>query len=488
MKKFLCIFAAMLLLVLSLFSCKKKTEDKNGESVAPKYDEGTIFYERSLVEDDLPEKDFGGRPFRIVTYVRDEIFIPEEEHNKGNLIYDAKFSRNQVVEDRFKAKLELVYYNTVPSETAAYARKSILSGNDEFDLYVGMAIESGKLITQGLFLNWYDIEHVNFEKPWWVASNSTDLTYDGKCLLAISDFNFSSITSTFCMVFNKNLAAAYELGDIYGMVLDGEWTFDALHECVKDIYEDDGNDVRDEGDFYGLAHGNGSCVSTYLWAFDNPVCKKDQNGVPQIVIKTDKINNIVSDIYDMFYNTNGVHFDGSLINLESIAMDLFLARKAIFTTVTLSAPLKESLRNFEDDYGLIPYPKYDVSQENYYTNADGGHTVLAVPKTVRDTEFVGIMVEALSAETWKTVTPTLYEIALKSRYLRDEESKEVLDLIINGRVYDFGFIYDGWKGFSFTLETLMKKGNNNFESYYESKISSAKSQYKKIIKALDKID
>ena len=102
-------------------------------------------------------------------------------------------------------------------------------------------------------------------------------------------------------------------------------------------------------------------------------------------------------------------------------------------------------------------------------------------------EIEGTVVEALSAESYKQVTPTLYEIALKTRYLRDNESKEVLDLLIDGRVYDFGYIYDNFQGFGIMLGSLMHSQNSNFESYYAKKYGNARIHFKKIIKVFDKL-
>jgi hypothetical protein len=277
------------------------------------------------------------------------------------------------------------------------------------------------------------------------------------------------------------------MGDLYKVVLDGKWTFDKLLELVKGIYVDDGNDKRDSGDFYGMAHGNGSQMNTYLWSFDNPVCAKDEEGIPQIAIKTDKINNIVTDLYDLIYNTGGVYYENDAVSGSSYPSDMFLARKSIFVPAQLASFASEGYRNFEDDYGILPYPKYDENQAKYLTMADGYHTVLAVPKTVKDTAFVGTIVEALSAETWKTVTPTFYEIALKTRYLRDSESKEIMDIIIDGRTFDFGYIYDGWQGFSFMLQNMISNMNSNFESYYSKKFSSARYRYKSVVKAFAKM-
>ena len=490
MKKIISVLLALLMLFSAssiLFSCSKDEEkDSEGNNEEKVYDEDSIFYERSLVSDDLETIDYGGRKFRIVTHQPGEFYIEESERNQGDLMKDAKYARNEVVEKRFNVELELGYTGTY-AEVSTYVSKTVLAGSDEFDLLMGMAIDTGSLVLKKLFLNWYDIENINFDKPWWAESNKNELTVDGVAPLAISDFNFSAITSTYCMAFNKNLAASYEMGDLYKVVLDGKWTFDKLLELVKGVYVDDGNDKRDNADFYGMAHSNGSQINTYLWAFDNPVCKKDEEGIPQIAIKTDKINNIVNDIYDLIYNTGGVYYEADAVSGSPYASEMFLAKKSIFVPIGLGSCAGTAFRDFEDDYGIVPYPKYDENQRDYLTMADGYHTVLAIPKTVKDTAFVGTIVEALSAETWKTVTPTFYEIALKTRYLRDSESKEVMDIVINGRTFDFGYIYDGFQGFSFTLQRMIASGDNNFESQYSRVFSGARYRYKSVVKAFAKL-
>jgi len=470
-----------------LFSCESD-EDKAGDSKneVKTYDEDSIFYERSLVSDNLPEKGFGGRKFRVAAYSPSEIFVAEEDRNKGDLIKDARFARNQAVENRFNIELELVYKGTY-SEVSEYASKTVLSGSDEFDLLFGQVMSTGGLVLKKLFLNWYEIEHIDFSKPWWYESNSKELTYNGKSLLAISHLNYSAVGGAYCMYFNKNLAASYELGDLYGLVLDGKWTFDKLSEMIKDIYVDDGNDIRDENDFYGFTQGQGTQMNAYLWAFDNPIVAQDADGVPQISVKSDKIDGIIQDIYDFCYNNDGVYYDPSLSNEKSISATLFYSKRAIFMQGSVYGAAGEKMRNFEDDYGMLPMPKYTEEQQSYKTMVGGHHTCLAVPKTVKDTEFVGIIVEALSAESWKTVTPTLYEIALKTRYLRDSESKEVMDIIIEGTTFDFGSVYDNWKGFAFMVERMMASGLNNFESYYSKTYSSARVHYKSVVKAMDKV-
>ena len=481
----------MLLSTFALVSCDKgeeqQSDDKRPVGPVISGEEGDIFYERSLVDDELPDYDFGGRELRVVTHAKDRVVPDEAEKNKGNLIIDAKFSALDTAENRFNFKT-VVTYNSTYQEVVDWVSKTVLSGANEFDLFDSHAASAAGLVTKNIFLNWYDIPGVDFSKPWWAASCANELSYDGKCILAVSDFNYDAINGTYCLIFNKNLANSYDFGNLYEVVNNGEWTFDYFYNLIKDVYVDsDGSSDKTEGDFYGYAQPyTYNCpINSWLWAFGNPIVQKDAEGVPTLSVKTDKINNIVNRIYDLCYNTNGVYFVAE--NTEKQGMDLFYDRKAIIAMGSLGDPTLEKLRNFEDDYGLLPIPKYDENQQNYHTMASGDHNVLAVPKTCTDTEFVGTCIEALSAESYKQVIPTLYETALKTRYLRDNESKAVLDLIIEGRVYDFGYIYGGFSGFGFMLGDLMKNKLNNFESYYSQNYSKVRTSLKKITKTFEKL-
>ena len=97
---------------------------------------------------------------------------------------------------------------------------------------------------------------------------------------------------------------------------------------------------------------------------------------------------------------------------------------------------------FETDYGIIPYPKWDTKQESYYTMVDGGHDTMGkFPCRLRIPEFVGIVTEALCAESYKRAIPAYYDVALKVKGTRDETSIKILDLLFENPRFDFGYIY-----------------------------------------------
>ena len=80
------------------------------------------------------------------------------------------------------------------------------------------------------------------------------------------------------------------------------------------------------------------------------------------------------------------------------------------------------LRDMKSDYGIIPYPKYDENQDGYYTFQHDQIGLFTIPVTSTKKDMAGAVLEAMSSESSKTVVPSYYEVALKSKYSRDSES------------------------------------------------------------------
>lgn len=140
----------------------------------------------------------------------------------------------------------------------------------------------------------------------------------------------------------------------------------------------------------------------------------------------------------------------------------------------------QSMRDAEIEFGIIPYPKYDEEQECYHTHVDAWNGMLCVPITASDLERTGIITEAMAAYTYKIVTPVYYDVALTSKYLRDEESVDMLGYIFDGILYDFGYIFDSWKGTTWTLPTLMTQKKTDFASYFASKEKGVLKHYEEL--------
>ena len=145
---------------------------------------------------------------------------------------------------------------------------------------------------------------------------------------------------------------------------------------------------------------------------------------------TEKMFQALEKLVNFHHNTTGVDRAASI-------EDFIAGNIGIFT-----GNLDYCYTHFSDldfSYGLLPFPKYDTLQESYMTTPNINFTLFEFPVTLptEDYEFLGIVMEALTAESWKTVTPTYYEEALKGRYATDPEMAKMVDLISESRIYDY---------------------------------------------------
>ena len=103
----------------------------------------------------------------------------------------------------------------------------------------------------------------------------------------------------------------------------------------------------------------------------------------------------------------------------------------------------EYLTDMENAYGIIPIPKLNEDQDDYYSYTHDLMSVIGIPGTVEEEklEMIGTALEELSAYSYNYTIEAFFEVALKGRYMRDEESRKMLDLIVDNLRIDTGWIY-----------------------------------------------
>lgn len=417
---------------------------------------------RMNVDDGVETEDFNGRTFKILGddgYT--DYYLMEEE--TGDVLEDSIFLRNSAIQERFNIVLDA--YVVDEQQLVPSLKASVMAGDEEYQLFAGHIIYAGQAICDGLYYNWYDMPHIDFSKPWWSDSNVQDLTYDGKAFIAMGDFALSTVAATYAMFFNKQIAADYDLEDMYELVNSGKFTADKLIALSKDIYRDlNGNGEADENDLYGYAIGARSPINVYLWSFGEKLGKQQKDGTIILDYYNEKVTQIYQKLYDMTWGSEGV-FARCTTDEYQIPREMFKSNQVLFHPDVFSFATNH-LREFTSDYGIIPYPKWDEAQADYYTMVDGGHEGLAIPSSTTDVEFVGKIVEVLNAESWKRVIPAYYDIALKTKGTRDETSVAMLDYILEHRIFDFGYVYGAF-GAAFWPQYLAEKKSTDIASYYE---------------------
>ena len=89
-----------------------------------------------------------------------------------------------------------------------------------------------------------------------------------------------------------------------------------------------------------------------------------------------------------------------------------------------------------------------------------------MPVNHENKEFAGIILEAVAAESSRTLRPAYYEITLKTKGARDVESEQMLDIIIQNRIFDPGLIYNFGNVMS-SYQSLVAKGDLTAASMLE---------------------
>lgn len=433
---------------------------------------------RADYPDDLPEKDFGGKTYTVLGEGMSVYFHADELN--GEVLNDALYNRDVKVGERFNAKIALS--ETADAQaTIDTAKASVQAGEDEYAAVVSFVIYMGMAVTNNIFQPVSDLPYINLNQPWWSASNLTDLTYRGKTFLVMGDFDMSGLSQTKCMFYNKDLAESFGLPNIYETVRNGQWTKDKINELCEGTYVDvNGDGQKDAGDQYGYAVDSKGDFNGLLWAFGKRLFEQQSDGTYKDVYYDEKLVSIVEWCYDIKNNHDYTWTDGEW----NTGYNAFMLEKTLIANGYISMT-QWGMRDLEADYAILPCPKWDEAQQNYYTYVEGSHSIAGVLTTAQDKEFVGCIMEALNAESWKTVRPAYYDSCLKYKGARDEDSVEMLDILMDGRLFDFGYVYGGW-GAAFWLQYCINDENStDITSYYEKKKNEWNTYMDKVFTAFD---
>lgn len=466
----------------SLLSCSGDTEppaDTAPETAATVTEVPDSLEARMNVQDGLPEKTFEGRTFTILgSDIHASNYLAEEL--EGEPVNDAIFERNAAISERFDVKLAAIPCPDL--EIATQAQTSVKAGDDLYQMMAGHIVWVGMSAGENYMYNWCDLPYVNFRQPWWADSTANDLQYKDKVFVAIGDFALSALSSTYCMFYNKVMADSYNLPDMYALVSEDGWTIDRQYEFSEGVYTDtNGDGNRDLYDTYALSTDAKSNANTYLWAFGKKIAVRQEDGTFDLEFYDDKLVSVIERVYSLFYETDHVYFD--TIN-HQVGATIFPLGNTLFTNGNLIWATSV-LRDVEFDYGIIPYPKWDEAQPKYYTSVDGSHEGLVVLKSIQDHEFVGIISEALNAESWKRVVPAYYDISLKYKGARDEQSVAMLDLIVEGRIFDFGYVYGGTSP-AFWIQNLLELNSKDITSYYRKNFTPFSKNLERLFTSFDR--
>ena len=467
--RLLCALLAMIMVGLTLIACadeKEEEQEQQGEQTPEETPEEEEKEEDPYdIPDSLPEANYGGVEFSILYYNDNQLPFFYIADKTGDLIDDSVWSARVTVQDRFNVQI-VANKSGAEGEPAhtALINNQMTAGTTEFDIANVHDVQGGNLSIQGVLVNILDIEQFDFDKPWWSKKAIESMSFMDQLYLISSSLSYNGMGSTQSVFFNKQMMDDYGMEYPYEDVLDMNWYLEDMFASIEDVYQDINDNGKDVEDIYGVLMPWEMYAIFETYGIN--MIEKSADGSELILNASDER---IYDLIDKYYNIR-YELDGGYTDVRNTTAEMFKASQGVYLTISMNYAISH-FRDATFAYGIVPYPMLDETQETYY--AGFTDRFMIIPHTCPDVEYVATIIEAMSAEGYRQVLPAYYETALKGRYTHDSESVQMLEIIREGRVIDFAYIYSNDTACTRALYSLLKDKKRDYASFYAAKEASA---------------
>lgn len=477
---------AALLLALSAVSCSEAPSETESESpVINAQDSETVPEETEYVEPlEIEVEDYEGHTINIVLTGNWEYDDFIEEGMMGEVINDAKFTTKAAVSDLLNVEFSVNNQSGQTSDGSGTGYKLInmmvMSGTDDYDIAEIGCYDVSTLANTGRLLDLNTINNIDLSKSWWDPQANEQLSIAGKMFYSTGDASLLDNRCTYCILFNKQLIGNYNLDSPYDLVREGKWLYDKFVEMSEVAGNDlNGDGITDTDDSFGILVWQDSVIGM-LHASGGKFADINDEGMLEISINSERNFDVLTSWLTL-RSQPGVLFMTDKNDDDAHAA--FIDNRILFYTRYLDAT--SWFRDAEVDFGIVPYPKWDENQTDFFSTMHAwGTSYFCFPITLKDPEMSGAVLEALSYYGKQNITPAYYETTLKGKYFRDEESGEMLDLIFSSRFFDVGVFYK-LGAYGDKLISMMQSGKTDFVSTYEKTLKAATKVLDQINEAFD---
>lgn len=447
-QKTLSLFLAIIFVMMCVVGCttSENAEDTSGDV------ESTVEDSR-FVSDDLPETmDFGGRDVLVQLNLMDGFGDFNQEEMSPNIVESQIYSANLRVNSRLNVNVKFANNQYAWDDRGVVLTKvsnDIMTDLCEYDIIVGNSYIPMYGSTN-LYCDLAQLKYVNLDKPWY---NQGMKSLFGEKVYAIQGNGILvDIKKMSCVFFNQ--AALDDRGieaDLYGAVESGEWTLEMMKQLIKNTYYSaDGTDSRTADDSYGVTFGDSNSLTPFGTALGVRLYTKQSDGTYKYNAGSSK-NVDIMDAARKFVNNNndvlncyGNETDDFKITTDSQSgvSKVFTDGRALFMFGKFeNGGVIIAQESFDaKNLGLLPYPKYDTNQKDYYTM--GGAVSFFVPVTTTDKDCAGAVLEAWNSDFYRTVVPLYFENVLQLRYSSGGEMSEMFDFIRSKRTMTFEAMFE----------------------------------------------
>lgn len=311
------------------------------------------------------------------------------------------------------------------------------SGDNTYSLMNVRCIESISAWADGCLIMYDDLNYINLDKGYWAQDINPYLTLMDRQYIAVGAADINVYDFTFALLFNKELHKDLGLENIYDLVTEGKWTIDKMDQMMQLAnYEVNGDDKRDSNDRYGYLADARMVLPAFWISCGTLEVYKDDNDLPQLNFEDEKFIDVMNKVFQIMWDNESwfSKYTGDY-DVPSQCITMFSEGRGLF--LDSSFRFVENLRNMETPFGIVPHPKWNEEQKQYYARVSYFYSLI-VPLTCPDPDLSAVLLEVLQYYSAKKVIPAYYDQVLKYKLTRDEESVAMLDIIFTHRVVDLG--------------------------------------------------
>lgn len=310
---------------------------------------------------------------------------------------------------------------------------------------------------------------IDFTNPWWDQTFSStfgikDASGNITMPYCVGDFALSAFRATHAIIYDRTVYENAGISDdIYELVKTKKWTMDKFVEMIKLAAKDEnGNQTfaYADGDIMGwlrtghATHGMHAASGLSIITNENGSLKL------QMANNAGAWNDVIDKAISVWHTAGAETLGYSTVH-EALKTQRTLFASEVIGTL-------EVVKDADVSLGLVPYPLYSENQENYAHYVDNHLAYYCVPTSVPDIDAVADFMELLAYHS-KYIVRSAWIEQYCYEYLGDMESAEMLDIILDTRTYDPGYLLWTYEG---EISHMIETRKNNVTKFAERNVAS----------------
>ena len=403
------------------------------------------------------------------------------EENDNSAISNALYTRQQNIMEQLGIEIFAFDAGYLETYTEDF-KNSVIGKTGTIDaLITHPSVGISNLVTGGYLASFDEVPGIDLEADYWNRSLMEELSIKDLHLLGFSNFN---VVNTYVITYNPDILAEYQDSlskSLYQMVDDHEWTLQQFADIAKLGYVNNGHV---DSNRYGLTGLQWVPWCGFLEASDINLVERDSEGTYKVSFANETYLEKTKSIVALLSELSAAEY--TCLDFMSTATPSvpYWTGRAL---MTLSSTYElDEYTDYHINFGVLPYPMYDVDQQEYRSLQWGGY--IAIPAYMENVSKIGKTLDMLASLSFD-VKNAYYETALGAPIEEKTDDFRMLEIVWNSASADFAIAFDDVCGsvtYMLPYVTTTDSRGMSLAQYANARIPNADIAIGKFFKRVDK--